>query len=258
MLNAFRHHGPRRRHRRGPVRPSVAVLNAFRHHGPRRTEQWRDPDAMQTMCSTPSGITARDGQEPLLSAPGSQLCSTPSGITARDGTGGASSASSPCCAQRLPASRPATALSFLLSQRLRPCAQRLPASRPATVGDIPRSAGKSSVLNAFRHQGPRRRSIRASRRPSASCAQRLPASRPATGALAALAGVHTSRCSTPSGITARDGRDVAGALRSRGAVLNAFRHHGPRRSTSSDSATLSARVLNAFRHHGPRRNGATS
>ncbi len=60
VLNAFRHHGPRR-DRAKPLRRPEPVLNAFRHHGPRRTNSKPLRYPKREKCSTPSGITDRDG-----------------------------------------------------------------------------------------------------------------------------------------------------------------------------------------------------
>ncbi len=226
VLNAFRHHGERDSEcRRTRPASSRIVLNAFRHHGERDCTiccccGWA------YWCSTPSGITAsgtdvrrsagvrervlnafrhhgeRDDHSAWLArnATGAQRlpasrraglpllpvllrgnaeCSTPSGITA-SGTSSSLSGASPSSG----------------------CAQRLPASRRAGPCPLPEVPRHPRVLNAFRHHGERDSGRRRIRSSAASSAQRLPASRRA-GPCRALGKLRSSsRCSTPSGITA--------------------------------------------------------
>ncbi len=233
LLNAFRHHGPRRwlrpwapcsrstcAQRLPPSRP--ATVHSWQRvadqvfcmcstpsgiTGPRRRTIKTDI-LRPGKCSTPSGITARG--ELILRAPLNRLreCSTPSGITAHDGSRWRSGRRTPVpksCAQRLPASRPATASRSTRSRTTRSArAQRLPASWPATghATVLPvelRECSTPHGITARDRSTPTRSSS------GSTCAQRLPASRPAT-------------------VGAVDER------RARLQVLNAIRHHGLRRT----------------------------
>ncbi len=236
VLNAFRHHGERRRAAvAAHQRHAHGVLNAFRHHGERRKDVVHARRANQYACSTPSGITASGGGKsasayvrpwvlnafrhhgerltPIYAASPNALtrCSTPSGITASNG-----SPMIACTPARLAR------------------AQRLPASRRAAASSsssAPR--GGCHVLNAFRHHGERRDRGAFEDAEEARCstpsgitasgglhkvrghittfsgAQRLPASRRAA-AITTLVQMDPDWevCSTPSGITASGGRDA--------------------------------------------------
>ncbi|AGC49209.1 hypothetical protein MYSTI_07937 [Myxococcus stipitatus DSM 14675] len=184
VLNAFRHHGERRRG--GSCASTIwrSVLNAFRHHGERRDLETVTKYQIPQMCSTPSGITASGGIDTSdLEFPES-LCSTPSGITASGGR----SRWKPRCA----ASRVLNAFRHHGERRLRP----LPShqcdapSQCSTPSGITASGGWPVERIRFGPYSAQR--LPASRRAAGVtipllpcrpeiCAQRLPASRRAAG-----------------------------------------------------------------------------
>ncbi len=195
MLNAIRHHGPRRGPGRAGLPLGARVLNAIRHHGPRR--QTIKTDILRPgKCSTPSGITARG--ELILRAPLNRLreCSTPSGITARDG--------------------------LHLRAAVRVALQcSTPSGITACDGDAAHDLEYGrEVLNAFWHHGLRRAPNDPTVVRDYECA--TPSGITAAVDIQRLAYRRVLKCTTPSGITARDG----------GNVLE-IKQHGPRCSTPS-------------------------
>ncbi len=159
-----------------------------------------------------------------------EMCSTPSGIEASNGpnTGGDHGVIG---AQRLPASRRATATDRGCCACCGRSAQRLPASRRATediflVSPVEQLCSTPSGITASGGPCPATRSST-----TAAFAQRLPASRRAAGP--------PRRAPLP-----------------RGTVLNAFRHHGERRSPRTRSP--SSRCSSAQRLPASRRAAAGS
>ena len=224
------------------------MLNAFRHHGVYRGLQIHHPAPRPQRCSTPFGITEYIGcrRRPASGCRGTVLNAfrhhgvyrnreyqnlhpAPVVLNAfrhhgvyRAGAGGGGGAGGGEC------STPFGITEYIGSDSWPTRRCRLP------------------VLNAFRHHGVYRRPLSASPRGGTHGAQRLSASRSISVPLPAISLCGTSRCSTPFGIT-----EYIGPRRARGRqdaiiVLNAFRHHGVYRWTTSSSRPALASCSTPF------------